>query len=485
MTDSQKVGVALTQDQQFDATIAEEQKFSLGMGLVQTTGTDFQAFLDRNTAGVYAQNEIVGGSILNIIAGLKSMGWSDFADADGVLKVLSSYRWGASNQQVKLILPPTLGGPQAYVLSAQDPELYIDPRDGFLESATPNVPEPWAYHIGDEYTCLPVPLQTAVKVTTALHALHPEWTWGPSPTEGMISLDYMNMALVVRYGDSRDSMIFLLEETPDYLTRFDGVIMVADALNSNAVAVSAAAGIPFATSDYMSSMPLDPASKQYVMASMNSAFPRFPTFGYVSWVMMLNKINPFGLVDPKNPNIVGVCTPDWNGAAKCSVLGVNQLYDIYVAQGFPACVAAYVIAGGWKYVDVTSLTVASQSLGTLFGALLLAWTNPDGSYSYPMVVNQDDWSNMQALLDNGTVTKQQLANVVEYGIRSDPALRSMLFDAPIQDVLQAFLEMPNMAVMMDAWKSVQPTPTLLHHPRYAKKYPNVYQNFKGKGFAAA
>jgi len=470
----------------WDETVDSEKQLGYGFGSV-AAGT-FIPYLDDKSGIASVKTGLpYGWPIDAALAALRDVGYAASETARTILMVLTDDRIGectVSNQgaEISKDQPVFFGGEDSYVTAAQAPYLWINGLTGEVQRyVDSNLAGDYdALRIGGEFTMLPIPKDIGIRITKRLiETPGHEWTGldDPSDPEAGVAIpgSYMNYGLWARYTDLREIVTFFAAESADFLSRFDAVNFLADEINLKVLNAAKATGIPYGVTDYVSRMPLTPTAK--IALTRSSEFMSVPaliTFGAVSYLIPLNRINPFGKVG--DPNIQGVEIPGEapGEPSRMSEIGWNILFDIYVYQTFPAYMAAQAMLGMYKRIDFRSVEPGAGSqnkkpVASKFGALFLWWRQGDEK-ALPNCLELDSWANMSARLSEGSVTKQQIANAA-WGLFSDPVLKSLLVDHPVPEIVQKFTDSsPNAALLLDCYHGIKPKTAVWQHRYYGKRF---------------
>lgn len=433
-----------------------------------------------------------------IIYAFKRYGAADSAIADEIEMVRQTYSStatippGIGGKYDRQYQPAYFGGVDTYPINWQEPEQFIDVVTGAIRpygfAGRPDV------LIGSENTlevpCSPDLIAAADSTLKAMRGKPPTQFWEPNPTNPYTftpdmkwldpppslannlaawSPDAIGAAFEYMM-QGYDATIELLWGNPpprdlglllgygyEMLSRFYGVTTVGANLTAKCIATAKKYGIEYGMTHLVSSTPIDPDSLAYVkkFSSYYTPIP-FPRMSEIACMLMLQGEPVFlPLGDPRGvpweaPE--GITGQPITGPMTVNVDFGNLLYR----TATPARFAAFAALGGNKRnmffyptpdtmpdetitnPDGSSFVVPGGPTATQYGAPIMQWRNPDNSFALPLPQDNSAWNDLEASVNAGIFTEQQCFNLVDQGIRIDPAINDLLFVHPDPGVTAAW-----------------------------------------------
>jgi hypothetical protein len=451
---------------------------------------------DLNTVGTGLRG---GVSISVVIEAFQTSGFADPQIADEIEMVIQTYSSTAiipigqnPNRQFQ---PKYFGGANCYPINFMEPEQFIDDSAGTITPYAPaNRP---IIDIGAEDT-LQIPVSPDVLTSTgqslaAMVGTTPPPFWLPNPSNpytftpdmawlstcagemtwnsdapAEAAFEYMlqGLSAVVNllWGNpAQKDFTMILGYAYELLSRFYGVTALGANLTAKLISTAKQYGLEYCLGDVVSSCPIDPDSKAYLKANSQYYTPvPFPRLGETAMMLMLQGYPVF--LPAGDPRGVGIQAPEGitgqplNTPMTVNTQFGNSLYRVI----YPARLIAHAALGGNKrnifayptgmYPAITDTGARQQGIsdefggvvtppapyGTMYGAIVQAWRNQDGSTALPISANNSDLNDLEAAINAGTFTEQQAYKLVDQGIACDPVLNDLLFVEQVPSVVKSW-----------------------------------------------
>ena len=309
--------------------------------------------------------------------------------------------------------------------------------------------------IGTAQCSFIIDYDTGVALTNDLAAMGYDWlaerSWMPNcGAIATYSLLNQGWLFTSQQEGARDTLIALLSFDATFLQRLSAVIAAGNRMWLKNVALSNQNDIIHGIRHVCSKIPIDAVTNKYLAVNGQywyHVMGNLPTAEQICWLLMMNGLEPMGLVSPTNTDILAETTPDWiTGRQKTSVVGLSQSFHDHWNWCFAAAMGCYRALSGEQIPelsdDISPGVIAnadgtitfdpSHPRGTLFGALLASaqYTDPNGvlRYAYPQISNDPDWNDLAAAVKAGKCTNLQCWYLVNDGLLIDPVFRSLLRD---------------------------------------------------------
>jgi hypothetical protein len=334
-----------------------------------------------------------------------------------------------------------------------EPQQYMDTSRGDIEpSIASNLSaEMEELMIGNEFV--------SIGLDDVLHALEQQTQFGPygpdNIPKGICGVyGWFNGCLVMQFyplDGAREER--LLGESFMYL--FGEVAAFRDQITKTAISEATRTGLPIGTFDYISPAPITSGDDKVAMAkgsyfSLAGAYPRWLVCFIHANMEGLPGILPVsqgGIPIPLNiQNLTPAQVGDNPIIKMPPILGANR--DCYKRTlQLMACRTA-----GWRalcndlkptmdeyqivYPEPGAQDANGNPTSSKFAAPLLAVKDPTtGTYLYPMFNDASCWDDLEASVNEGNCTEQQVQNLANDFIVSDPALADELLYHPQSKVV--------------------------------------------------
>jgi hypothetical protein len=363
--------------------------------------------------------------------------------------------------------------PNPTTICVKEWQEYIDPETGQITQGIPADAPEGETQIGTTQTTFIIDYDTGVLLTNDLLAMGYNWLAARSenPSIGTIAAySLLNQGWLFTSGQegTGDTLLTLLAVEPSFLERLSAVIAAGNRIYLKNLALSQKYDVLHGVRHVCSAIPIDAVTNKFL--AVNSPYwyhvmGHLPTAEQICWLLMSNGIEPIGLVNPKNPDIIPATTPDWTtGRAKTSQVGLSQSFHDHWNWCMAAAMGCYRALSGERIPELSDnigpgvlvSATGSQDLdpdpshkrGSLFGALLSSATYKDANgnllFAYPQLDNDSDWNDLNAAVMKGKCTNLQCWYLVNDGLLIDAVFRAILRDGQTAGTLVSqFQAQPN------------------------------------------